>query len=79
MCRAPLEKEGSDFDINEANQGMFEAAFFGHFDIACLMLSWGANAYNMGLTSAALRGHLDIILLMLLQWPWQLEKVMSLL
>ena len=67
MCRASLEEEDSDFDIDEANQGMFEAAFFGHFNIDRLMLSQGANAYNMGLTSAALRGHLDIVLLMLLQ------------
>ena len=42
MCRAPFgrpEEEDSDFDIDEANQGMLEAAFFGHFDIVRLMLS----------------------------------------
>ena len=77
MCRAPLEEEDSDFDIDEANQGMSEAAFFGHFDIVCLLLSRGANAYNMVLTSAALRGHLDIVLLMLLQGADDLNGAMA--
>ena len=71
MCRAslgrPVEEEDSDFDIDESNQGMLEAAFFGHLDIVCLMLFRGANNYNTGLMTAALRGHLDIVLLMLLQ------------
>ena len=56
MCRASLEEDDSDFDIDEANQGMFEAAFFDHFDIVHLMLFRGANNYNTGL----MRGHLDI-------------------
>ena len=54
MCRAPLEngsieegsseeEEDSDFDIDEANQGMLKAAFFGHFNIVCLMFFRGAN------------------------------------
>ena len=75
MCRASLgngsieeggseEEEDSDFDIDESNQGMFEAALFGHFR---LMLFRGANNYNTGLMTAALRGQLDIVLLMLLQ------------
>ena len=59
MCRAPLgngsieegsseEEEDSDFDIDESNQGMLEAAFFGHFDIVHLTLFRGANNYNTG-------------------------------
>ena len=60
MCRALLgngsiekdsseKEEDSDFDIDEANQGMLEAAFFGHLDIVHLMLFRGPNNYNTGL------------------------------
>ena len=57
MCRAPLgrpvEEEDNNFDIDESNQGIFEAAFFGHFNIVRLMLFRGANNYNTGLMTAA--------------------------
>ena len=68
MCRAPLGRlveEDSDFDIDELNWGMAEAAFFGYLDIVRLMLFRGANNYNTGLMTAASGGHLDIVLLML--------------
>ena len=85
MCRAPLERpleeEDSDFDINEANQGMTASSIFDHF---CLVLFRGAN---IGFMSAAWRGHLDIVLLMFQQdaddfneqWLWQLIEVMKIL
>ena len=45
MCRAPLEEEDSDFDIDEANQGIFEAALNGHIEIVRLMLVQGADEF----------------------------------
>ena len=60
MCRAPLGRlveEDSDFDIDELNWGMAEAAHRGHEDIVRLMLFQGASDLNMGLTSAASGGH----------------------
>ena len=50
MCRAPLgrpvEEEGSDFDTDEANQGMFEAVLNGHIEIVRQMCAQGANNFN---------------------------------
>ena len=77
MCRAPLEEEDSDFDIDGANQGMLEAALNGHIEIVHLMLFRWANNYNIGLMTAALRGHLDIVLLMLLQGADDFNEAMA--
>ena len=41
MCRAPLEEKDNDFDIDEANQGMLEAALNGHIEIVSVMLIRG--------------------------------------
>ena len=76
MCRAPLE-EDSDFDIDEANQEIFEVVFFGHLDSVRLMLFRGANNYNTRLMTAAWRGHLDIVLQMLQQGADDFNGAMS--
>ena len=53
MCRAPLEEEDSDFDIDEADQGMFEAALNGHIEIVRQMLAQGANNFNHSMVSCS--------------------------
>ena len=80
MCRAPLGRlveEDSDFDINELNWGMAEAAHRGHEDIVRLMLFRGANNYNTGLTSAASGGHESIVRLMLDQGATNYNEAMN--
>ena len=65
MCRAPLGQPTDDSHIDEANQGMLEAAEAGHEDIVRLMLFRGANNYNVVLTIAARRGYESLARLML--------------
>ena len=71
MCRTPLEEdsskeeEDSDFDIDEANQGMFEAALNGHIEIVRQMLAQGANNFNWVMHIATIRGDEHIARLML--------------
>ena len=63
ICRAsvgrPVEEEDSDFDIDEANQGMLEAAFDGHIEIVRQMLSRGAEDFNEAMAYAAFCGTVD--------------------
>ena len=51
MCRAPLGRAVED--IEETNQGMLEAANYGHIEIVRLMLSNGANNFNNAMGAAA--------------------------
>ena len=64
LCRAPLGPT-DDSDVDEANQGMLEAAEAGHEDIVRQILSRGANNYNEVLTMTARRGYESFARLMI--------------
>ena len=75
MCRAPLGRAVEDID--EANQGMFEAARNGHIEIVRLMLSHGATDFNHSMVAAARYGHIEIVRLILAQGADDFNSVMS--